>query len=509
MKKTKIICTIGPSTSSGKTLASLIKAGMDVARLNFSHGTHDEHSQYIRHIRKLSLELNKPVMILQDLQGIKIRIGKVAGESIRIKKSQKIELKPGKGTSTGDTLFVSYDALLKDLKKGQRILLDDGLIQLRVTEKIEGSVIATVKEGGILTANKGVNLPDTAISLKPFTDKDRDDLAFGIKNGVDAVALSFVLDPGDIRMVKEWLNNNNSTIPVIAKIEKPEALFHIDEIIKASDGIMVARGGLGVEVPQDEIPVIQKHLIRKANELRKPVITATQMLESMREHIRPTRAEITDVANAVIDGSDALMLSAETSTGKYPVQAARLMKKIIRTTEKKIASSIVSPALFNRTSEDRLSNAVADAAVRAADDMDAKCITAFTRSGFTALLLSKFRPSAPIIAFTPDEAVMREMSLYWGVRPHFMKLLKNTDEMVYEVEKALIGLKLAQESDLIVITASSPLRIQLDPVEIETGSNIVDAKAGPRSCPCKSRLLSRGSRLNQGSCYDTIAITTW
>lgn len=457
MKKSKIVCTIGPATSSKKTLASLIRAGMDVARLNFSHGTHDDHIRYIRSIRKLSQELNKPLMILQDLQGIKIRIGKVAGGAIIIKNRQKIALKPGNDISTEDTLFISYNALLKDLKKGQRVLLDDGLIQLRVTEKKKGAVIATVKEGGTLTANKGVNLPDTAISLIPFTDKDRDDLEFGIKNGIDAVALSFVLSHHDIITVKEWMNNKNVHIPVIAKIEKPEALLHIDSILEAADGIMVARGDLGVEVPQEEIPVIQKDLIRKANEWRKPVITATQMLESMRKHARPTRAEITDVANAVIDGSDGLMLSAETSVGKYPVASVRMMRKIIETTEKKIITGTVPPDFFNKTSEERLSNALADAAVSAACDVGAKCITAFTRSGFTALLLSKFRPSAPIIAFTPDKAVIRKMSLYWGVRPHFMKLLKNTDEMVYEVEKALMGLKLAQKGDLIVITASSPI----------------------------------------------------
>ena len=457
MKKAKIICTIGPATSSKKTIAALIKAGMDVARLNFSHGTYDEHSQYIRRIRKASQELKKPVMVLQDLQGIKIRIGQVADEAIIIKRGQKIALKPGDDISTEDTLFVSYDALLKDLKKGQRVLLDDGLIQLRVKGKNTDSVIATVKEGGILTANKGVNLPDTIISPTPFTDKDRDDLAFGIENGVDAVALSFVLSHRDIITVKEWLGKKNVNIPVIAKIEKPEALLHINSILEAADGIMVARGDLGVEVPQDEIPVIQKYLIKKANEYRKPVITATQMLESMRDHARPTRAEITDVANAVIDGSDALMLSAETSTGKYPVAAARMMKKIIGTTEKKVITGSVSPDFFNKTSKEKTSHAVADAAVRAADDVGAKCIIAFTRSGFTALLLSKFRPAAPIIAFTPDEAVMRRMLLFWGVRPYFMKLFKNTDEMINNVESALINMKMAKSGDLIVITASSPI----------------------------------------------------
>ncbi len=457
MNKVRIICTIGPATSSKKTIASLIKSGMDVARLNFSHGTHDNHGKYIRSIRELSQEFDRPVMVLQDLQGIKIRIGKVAGNAIRLKKGQNIILKPGSDISTEDTLFISYDALLNDLKEGQKVLLDDGLIQLRVAGNKEGSVIATVKEGGTLTANKGVNLPDTAISLKPFTDKDRDDLEFGIRNGIDAVALSFVLSHHDIITVKEWLKSKHVNIPVIAKIEKPEALLHIDSILEVADGIMVARGDLGVEVPQDEIPVIQKDLIRKSNERSKPVITATQMLESMREHTRPTRAEITDVANAVIDGSDALMLSAETSTGKYPVKAVRLMRKIIETTEKKVTIDAVSPDLFNKTSEDRLSHAIADAAVRAAGDVGAKCITVFTRSGFSALLLSKYRPSAPIIAFTPNEAVMRRMSLYWGVRPLLMRLLKNTDEMIREVEETLINMKMAKGGDIIVVTASSPI----------------------------------------------------
>ncbi len=458
MRKAKIICTIGPSTSAPKTLASLIQAGMNIARLNFSHGTHDSHAKYIRSIRKVSRELNKPVMVLQDLQGIKIRIGNVFNDSISLKKGRKIFLEPGEGVSTEDRLFISYPAILNDLKKGQKVLLDDGLIQLIVKGKNTESLIATVKEGGILTANKGVNLPETTISLPSFTDKDLRDLEFGVKKGIDAVALSFVLNAGDITRVKKWLKNKNINIPVIAKIEKPEALINIDAILHAADGIMVARGDLGVEVPQDEIPVIQKQLIRRANEMRKPVITATQMLESMREHARPTRAEITDVANAVIDGTDALMLSAETSTGKYPVQTVKMMNKIIVTTEKKIPVSIASPDIYNKTATDRLSHAVADAAVKAAYDVGAKCITAFTRSGSTALLVSKFRPSAPIIAFTPDKDVLRQIPLYWGVKPHYMKLLKNTDEMVYEVEAALIKLKLVKKGDLIVITASSPVK---------------------------------------------------
>ena len=331
--KAKIVCTIGPATSSEKVIASMIRAGMDVARLNFSHGTHEEHRRYIDSIRKWSLKLKKPVATLQDLQGIKIRIGKVEGGAVNLKKGQSVLLKPGDGITTGQTIFISYPALIKDLKKGQRVLLDDGLILLEVAGKKGDAIVAHVKEGGGLTDHKGVNLPDSRISLSSFTDKDQDDLAFGLEMGVDYIALSFVMRANDIRKVKAWLDERGAAIPVIAKIEKPEALKHIDSILDEADGIMVARGDLGVEVPPEEVPLIQKDLIRKANERGRLVITATQMLESMRVHMRPTRAEATDVANAVIDGTDALMLSAETATGRYPLEAVRMMRRIIEYTE--------------------------------------------------------------------------------------------------------------------------------------------------------------------------------
>ncbi len=456
MRKAKILCTVGPSTSSKKALVNLLRSGMDAARLNFSHGTHEGHGRYIQFIRDVSTKLRKPVTILQDLQGIKIRISDVTNGAVRIKRGQNVVLRPGSEMTTENTVFISYPALVKDLKKGHRVLLDDGLIQLKITEKKRGSLIAVAREGGLLASRKGVNLPDSVISLTPFTDKDRDDLAFGIKTGIDVVALSFVLRPHDIRTVKDWLHRKGLTIPVIAKIEKPEALQRIDSILDAADGIMVARGDLGVEVPPQEVPIIQKDLILKANERRKLVITATQMLESMRVHMRPTRAEITDVANAVIDGSDVLMLSAETSTGEYPAEAVRMMRKIIETTEKKIVAKGIAP-VHMKNGEDGSSNAVAHAAVRAANAVSARCIVAFTRSGFTALLVSKFRPMAPIIAFTPDEAVMRQMFLYWGVRPLPMKLLNTTDEMIFEVEKTLKSLRIAKAGDRIVIIASSPL----------------------------------------------------
>jgi len=459
MAKAKIVCTIGPATSSERMIASLIRAGMNVARLNFSHGTHEEHRRYIDAIRKWSRRLQKPVAILQDLQGIKIRIGRVEGGEVRLKKGQSVLLKPGDGITTGQTLFISYPALLRDLKKGQRVLLDDGLILLEVAGRRKDAVVAHVKEGGGLTDHKGVNLPDSKISISPFTDKDQDDLAFGLEAGVDYVALSFVIRPGDVRKVKDWLDGHGAAVPVIAKIEKPGALRHIDSILDVADGIMVARGDLGVEVPPEEVPLIQKDLIRRADERGRLVITATQMLESMREHMRPTRAEATDVANAVIDGTDALMLSAETATGRYPLEAVRMMRRIIEYTEGELV--LVPRGLpmvsFEMERDERPSLAVADAAVRAAADIGAKCIVAFTRSGFTALLVSKCRPSVPVISFAPDEAVMRRLSLYWGVRPFQMRHLTHTDEMVFEVEKALIDRKVARTGDVIIIIASSPL----------------------------------------------------
>ncbi len=457
--RAKIVCTIGPATSSERMIASLIRAGMDVARLNLSHGTHAEHRRHIDAIRKWSRRLQRPVAILLDLQGIKIRIGKVEGGSVHLRKGGSVLLKPGDGITTDETLFISYPALLRDLKKGQRVLLDDGLILLEVAGRRRDALVARVKEGGALTDHKGVNLPDTRISLSSFTDKDREDLAFGLEAGVDYVALSFVIRPSDVRKVKEWLAGQGASLPVIAKIEKPDALRHIDSILDAAEGIMVARGDLGVEVPPEEVPLIQKDLIRKANMRGRLVITATQMLESMREHQRPTRAEATDVANAVLDGTDALMLSAETATGRYPLDAVRMMRRIIEYTEGEAAlPRMASPSFsLNLRGDERPSLAVADAAVWAASDVDAKCIVAFTRSGFTGLLVSKCRPSVPVIALTPDETVMRRLSLYWGVTPLQMRTLNHTDEMVFEVEKSLTGNRMAKRGDTIIIIASSPL----------------------------------------------------
>lgn len=451
IRRSKIVCTIGPASGSREMIYSLIKSGMDVARLNFSHGSYEFYKGVINFIREASKKLKKPIAILQDLQGIKIRVGLITGGSVELKKGAEIFLHGGNGISSDKHIFISYPALRKDAKIGNRILFDDGLIQAYVTGKTKDGLRIKITEGGILKDKKGVNLPDMKTTISSFTEKDRNDLEFGLKMGVDYVALSFVRSAGDVRVVKEWLKKRHKALPLIAKIEKPEALDDIDDILYEVEGIMVARGDLGVEISPEEVPIIQKTLISKANANGKLVITATQMLESMTEHMRPTRAEAADVANAVLDGTDALMLSAETATGEYPLEAVTMMDHIIRRTEEQryITSQYVRGKSF--------SEAVADAATRAAEDIEAKYIAAFTQSGFTAKLLSKFRPRVPIMAFTHSEDVRRRMSLYWGVTPEIMRPLKSTDAVFDEVERALLKNGVARPGDSVVITASTPI----------------------------------------------------
>jgi len=455
MRKVKIVCTIGPASSSKNTIRQLIRAGMNVARLNFSYGTHEWHKKVFETLREEAEKHNHTVAILQDLRGLKIRVGSLKGGSVFLRKGTPVFISPRDIEGDEKTIPISYPYIIKDARPGDRILMDDGLLQIKVIEKSKGGIKAKVIEGGLLKENKGVNLPGIRISASTFTEKDKEDLAFGLSIGVDYIAMSFVRSKEDIEQVKGWLKRHNATVPVIAKIEKPQALENIDGILDASDGLMVARGDLGVEVSPEEVPLIQKALIQKANRAMKPVITATQMLESMTEHMRPTRAEATDVANAVLDGTDALMLSAETATGKYPIDALKMMDRIIRYTEAK-GQGIQNP-MFATTG--KFSEAVADAACRASADIKAKALVAFTHSGFTALLASKFRPPVPVIAFTTMENTCKRMALYWGVIPYIMKPLSSTDEMIIEVEKALLKKGLARRGDSIVIIASSPLTL--------------------------------------------------
>lgn len=456
-RKAKIVCTIGPSSASREVISSLIKNGMDVARLNFSHGDHKAHRRVTELIREGSRRYSRPVAILQDLQGIKIRVGTIENGAVELKKGKKLLLLPGEGLGNKEKIYVSYPALLRDAKKGDRILLDDGLIQLSVLGRKRDGLLTKVVEGGVLRERKGVNLPGVKLSVPPFTEKDERDLFFGITMSLDYVALSFVREALDIRRVRKWLKDRGQQIPLIAKIEKPEALSNIEEILSEVDGIMVARGDLGVEVPPEEVPLIQKRLIDEANKRDKIVITATQMLESMTEHLRPTRAETTDVANAVLDGTDALMLSAETAIGKYPVDALKMMDRIITYTERQNLEANSSHLTIHESRITNFAEATADASCRAAEDIGAKVIVAFTQSGFTARLLSKFRPRVPIIAYTPHEKIRNRMCLYWGVTPRIMRLPSTTDEMIREIERSLIEKGITKKGDGIVIISCSPL----------------------------------------------------
>jgi len=457
MRKAKIVCTLGPATSSEKNIEALITNGMDVARLNFSHGDHQFHGELIQKIRKGSKKKGRHVAILQDLQGIKIRVGELSGGRANLVKGETILIQKGNGQGDEKRIFISYPWLIDDARVGDTILLDDGLIQLEIIEKQKQSLQTKIIEGGILKEKKGVNLPHMEVSAPSFTEKDKKDLEFGLRTGVDYVALSFVRTVNDIMVVKRWLYQRKASIPLIAKIEKEEAIHNVDHILEEVDGIMVARGDLGVEMPLEEVPMFQKMLIHKANDKRRIVITATQMLESMTHHSRPTRAETTDVANAVIDGTDALMLSAETSAGRYPIESLKVMDRIITYTEEKLwKSKKTHEILYSGTMIYDFPEAIARCASDAAYEVNARLIVVFTRSGSTARLISKFRPHAPIIAFSPDEKVVRQLSLYWGVRPHFVKPLKSTDELIKEVDCLLVQLGYAKKGNRVIIVASLP-----------------------------------------------------
>lgn len=465
MRKVKIVCTIGPVSSSREMIYRMIKAGMNVARLNFSHGTDKGHRKAVEYIRDGALKYNSPVAILQDLKGLKIRVGSVKNGSVMLKKNSTLTLTTKDIKGDNKQVSVLYPYLIKDVRIGDKILMDDGLLQLKVIDKEKDRLITKTIEGGILREKKGVNFPGTKISGAVFTGKDQKDLELGIKVGVDYIAMSFVHSKDDILSVKNWLKKHDANIPVIAKIEKPQAVENIDEIIKVSDGLMIARGDLGVEVPPEKVPLIQKKLIEKCNIANKPVITATQMLESMTEHMSPTRAEAADVANAVLDGTDALMLSAETAVGKYPVEALKMMDRIIRFTERGkfetlgYHSYVSQPKADSPEAKKTFAHAIAEAACISAMDIKAKAIVAFSRTGFTALLVSKFRPQVPIVGFTVKEYIRRRMNLYWGITPQIMKFPRGTDEMISETEKALLKKRIAKKGDSIVIIATSPFAL--------------------------------------------------
>ncbi len=452
-QKTKIICTIGPASESEQVIRELIINGMNVARLNFSHGTHNAHEEKIQLIRKISNELNCPVAILQDLCGPKIRVGEVPEPGIVMKSGQPFILTSDDVVATEEIVSVSYRNLPREVKPGDRILLADGMLELVVNNIHENKIYCTVITGGVLTSRKGINLPTLSIQTESVTKKDLEDLAFGLKQNVDYIALSFVRKAEDISNVKKIIKQKNKNTPVIAKIEKHEALTHIDQIMEVSDGIMVARGDLGVEIPLENVPGIQKMLIAKANVMGRPVIIATQMLRSMVDSPRPTRAEATDVANAVLDGADAIMLSEETAMGEYPVEAVQFMRRIALHTEKDFPYDKYLRLLPNP----EVSESVAYAACVLADHLDAAAIIATTQSGFTAKQISKFRPKSKVIALSPDPETVRRLSLYWGCIPTFQEKTDNTDEMIDKAAIAASETGYVSRGDKVVITAGHPL----------------------------------------------------
>ncbi len=452
-KRTKIIATVGPASSSAAVIAKLIRAGMDAARLNFSHGDRKDHVLRIRLIRSEAARAGKPIAIIQDLQGPKLRVGVMKDDAVTLRRGDTVTVTTNKITGSTGIFSVTYPRLAKDLKAGDTILLDDGRLELRVAGKNSRGLSCTVIRGGVLKSHKGVNLPGARLSLPSLSVKDREDLRFGVKQGVDYIALSFVRTADDIIRTRRYLRSLRADIPIIAKIEKPEAIRNLDEIIRAADGIMVARGDLGVEMPPENVPLLQKRIIEACHWGEKPVITATQMLESMIENPQPTRAEASDVANAILDGTDCVMLSGETAVGKYPVQSVEFMARIAKQAETSVNPW---PPDEDVSGPDE---SVAHAACRAAQEQCANAIVTFTQSGSTALLVSKHRPRMSIIAPTPFEGVARKISLYWGVSPVILRPKKTTDDMITSVERIMLNQKLAKPHDLIVITAGVPIGV--------------------------------------------------
>src|SRR3954468_11739758 len=452
-RKAKIVCTIGPASGSEAALRDLMRLGMDVARLNFSHGTHDEHARMIERLRKVADKEGRTVCILQDLQGPKIRTGRLKYRTpIAIKSGAKLTITPRDISGTAALLSTTFKTLAKEVEPGARILLSDGLIELRVTALKGNDVECEVVNGGLLGEHKGINLPGTVVSVPSLTEKDEKDLEFGLKHGVDIVAVSFIRTADDVRLVKRQVRVHNSDAWVIAKLEKPQAIdpANLEEILDVADGVMVARGDLGVEMPPEKVPIIQKHVIRRAADWRKPVITATQMLESMIENPRPTRAEASDVANAILDGSDAVMLSAETASGKYPREAVAMMARIIEAAEHDWPFS--PPASAPETT----GAAIARAAGEVGAAVGARALVAFTMTGETARRLARCRSPIPLLAFTTESATRSQLALTWGAETFLVPPVAHTDDMVRQVEVALREITRCQVGDLVVMVAGSP-----------------------------------------------------
>jgi pyruvate kinase len=457
-RHTKIVATVGPACESEEMLTALMTAGTDVFRLNFSHGKQAQKQEIIQRIRDISKKMKKSVAILGDLQGPKIRVGLLAGGCLKLVEDQVVTISPAAKPDRPDWIPTTYQNLPQDVQDGDQILLDDGLLELQVIEVVADEVRCRVVIGGLLKNNKGINLPGVAVSAPALTDKDNEDLKFCISEGVDYLALSFVRTATDVTELKRRLFTENSPIRVIAKIEKPEAVENFDAILAASDGIMVARGDLGVEILPEKVPLIQKRIIRACNAAGKPVITATQMLESMISNPRPTRAETSDVANAILDGTDAIMLSGETAAGEYPIEAVRLMVRVAADIEEDRQLWPQAYQNLRETGSYRwLPDAIGQAACRVAEMVGATAILAFTQTGSTAALVAKYRPELPVYAVTPSQSVRRRMALYRSVRSIRVDIEGDTEAQIRSVEQAVLDAGVLARGDVVVITMGSPV----------------------------------------------------
>jgi len=458
LRRTKIVATLGPASSSDEALTAMMNAGVDVFRVNFSHGDQETKADLIRRIRDVSRQSRRAVGILGDLQGPKIRTGLMTGGELLLIQGTEVRITTRDVVGAGDLIPTSYRELPQDVRPGDRILLDDGLMELEVLATSGDEVRCLVRSGGVLRDRKGMNLPGVQVSVPALTPKDREDLLFCISAEVDFVALSFVRRAADVQELKDLLFEHGSALRVIAKIEKPEAVENFDEILEVSDGIMVARGDLGVELNPEKVPLIQKRIIRRCNEAGKPVITATQMLESMIHNPRPTRAETSDVANAILDGTDAVMLSGETATGRYPLEAISLMVRVAADVE---SDPVLQEKAFRLVPERRgyrsMPEAIGQAACRVAESVGAAGILAFTQTGSTAVLVAKYRPGLPIFAVTPSVAVRRRLALSAGVRSLRVDIEGDTEAQIRSVEEAVLNSGLLKKGDVVVITMGSPV----------------------------------------------------
>jgi pyruvate kinase len=456
LRRAKIVCTIGPSSNTEPALRALMQAGMDVARLNFSHGSHADHARVIDILRRTASAEGRTICILQDLQGPKIRTGTLKGhQPVALKTGARVTITTREVDGTAELISTTFKGLPDEMQPGSRILLSDGRIELRVVRIEDRDIECEIMNGGTLAEHQGINLPGAALSIPALTDKDRKDLEFGIKHGVDLVALSFVRSAADVRTARGIIAARNSDIPVFAKLEKPQALDQLEEILEASDGVMVARGDLGVEMPPEKVPVIQKHVIRRAAEWRKPVIIATQMLESMIENPRPTRAEASDVANAIFDGTDAVMLSGETASGKYPREAVCMMAKIVMEAEENMADFMQPRRREHRRLS--VSEAICESIAHAAEDLDMAAIAVFTETGNTARTLSKHRPQSRIYAFSHMPAVCNRMNLLWGVQPVRRDHALSSEDMLATAEQELLRSGRVKAGDVLGVVAGTQM----------------------------------------------------